>query len=61
MDKPKVHNLPKYAKNYKYLVVTRDAEYNLWFYGAYDNLREAFTISGSIKGMVLDTWESEEQ
>lgn len=40
----KINNIPSYAKNYKYIVVTLvDGE--LWFYGAYNEYEKAKCVS----------------
>ena len=44
-----INNLPDYAKNYHYIVVTL-VEKELWFYGAYNDFQRAVEAVEEVKG-----------
>lgn len=47
-----IYNLPNYASQYKYFVVSRLGE-NLWFWGAYNDRNKANEIALEIGGEVV--------
>ena len=52
-----IHNMPEYAKEYKYIVCTFDCG-DLWFYGAYENKHKAKEVSYAISfGIVVEVCE----
>ena len=55
----KINNLPNYAEDYKYIVVTLvDGE--LWFYGAYNDYEKALLVARETSDrMIVDNsgWE----
>ena len=60
----KIESVPDYAKDYKYVVYTKDVyeehgdwKTDAWFYGAYNSLEQAVEVAKVIDGMVTDTWE----
>lgn len=60
----KIESVPDYAKDYKYVVYTKDAHevhgdwiVNFYFWGAYNSLEQAVEVAKVIDGMVTDTWE----
>lgn len=48
--KIKVNNVPDYAKNYKYIVYREASDRSFWFWGAFDDAKEAFRIAKEIDG-----------
>lgn len=59
----KVNNLFEYAKNHKYIVArqTDDVENgsDLWFWGAWNDLRQAQDAANDIGGIVIETEDVE--
>jgi hypothetical protein len=59
----KVNNLCEYAKNHKYIVArqTDDVENgsDLWFWGAWDDLRQAQDAANEVGGIVLESEDVE--
>lgn len=60
----KIESVPDYAKDYKYVVYTKDVheEHGEWvavfyFWGAYNSLEQAVEVAKVIDGMVTDSWE----
>ena len=53
-----VNNLAQYVQEGDFLVVRRDS-YNssLWFYGAYDSMKEASKVADEVNGIVLKALE----
>lgn len=58
-----VNNLSNYAKNHKYIVArkTEDVENgsDLWFWGAWDDLRQAQDAANDIGGVVIESEDAE--
>lgn len=48
----KINNIPEYAKDRKFIVCSI-VEYELWFYGAYDDYDRAKTAAEFIGGVIL--------
>lgn len=44
-----INNLPEYARTHKY-VVYRTVDGENWFWGAFDDVKEAFRIAKEIDG-----------
>lgn len=49
-----IQNLPEYAKNYKYIVVSNFLGNEYWFYGAYNDIEKAQRIAQEINGLVKE-------
>lgn len=50
----KVNNVPGYAYDHKYVVARLcDGEY--WFWGAWDDLKEAQRVAQEMDGIVVET------
>ena len=47
-----INNLPTYAKEYEWLVVT-ECDNEFWFWGAYHDPFEAVDAAGQIDGTVI--------
>ena len=47
-----INNLPNYAYNYPYIVVTKDND-GFWFYGAYKTFDKAQAVADNINGYVV--------
>ena len=50
----KINNLKDYAKNHKYIVY-RVVDGEAWFWGAYDELKDASAAMLDIAGCVIET------
>lgn len=50
----KIYNMPAYATEYPYIVVTVEEDY-IWFYGAYSTRVKAVEVALEIGGCVLPT------
>ena len=59
----KVNNIHEYAKNHRYIVArqTDDVENgsDLWFWGAWDDLRQAQDAANEVGGIVLESEDVE--
>ena len=47
-----IHNAPRYAEEYKY-IVAREVNGDLWFWGAYSNVFKADQAAEEINGVVI--------
>lgn len=47
-----VNNIPEYAEGYKYILATVTDD-ELWFYGAFHDLREAHRIAEMVRPAVV--------
>ena len=47
-----VKNLPEYANEYKY-IVARQIDGDLWFWGAWNNMKKAINAAEEIGGKVV--------
>lgn len=57
IEKTKVYNVPRYAKDCEYIVV-KESEGKYWFWGGYDSIRKALSAAEYIEGDVLNEWEA---
>lgn len=59
----KVNNLCEYARNHKYIVARQSSDVengsDLWFWGAWDDLRQAQDAANKVGGIVLETEDVE--
>ena len=47
-----INNVPAYANEYPFIVAVGDPE-DLWFYGAYDDLKFATEVAKVVNGIVI--------
>lgn len=47
-----IHNAPRYAEEYKY-IVAREVNGDLWFWGAYSDVFKADQAAEEINGVVI--------
>ena len=58
MEKKKIHNVPEYAYDYKY-VVHSIVNGEFWFYGAYNDIVKAMEAAAAIQGSGAEAGEFE--
>lgn len=48
-----IHNAPDYAEDSPFIVVRSVDDTGLWFYGAYDNIKQAYDVAHQVHGEVI--------
>lgn len=48
-----VNNVPAYAYNYKFWVARRDEDFQLWFWGAWNDRNKANEVAIEVGGEVI--------